>query len=68
MRTTKLVAQYLRSKKYTLQCIMIGTNLPKTVVYPSLGKNPRRALRADEFLAICAFVHVDPLIFAAKEE
>ena len=68
MNTTKLLSQYLRLKGYSLKSVKIGTGLPENTIYPALGKNSRRALRADEFLLICKFLQVDPMSFYPTEE
>lgn len=68
MNTTKLVSDYIKARGYSLKSIVIGTGLPETVIYPSLGRNPRRTLRVDEFFAICTFLQVEPMMFYQKNE
>lgn len=68
MQATELLAKLIRHRGISLKAIALGTGLPVGVVYPSLGKKPRRPLRVDEFFRICKFIQEDPLQFAPREE
>lgn len=63
MSATELLSQYIRDRGFSLKAISNATGLPPGVLYPSLGKTTRRVLRADEFLAVCAFLQVEPMLF-----
>jgi len=66
---TKNVSNYVKSKGINLSLMSRKTNIPYGVLIASLGENPRdRELRADEFLAICGFLEINPLDFAGKKE
>lgn len=70
MKATRKMANYIRSKGISIKFIADATNLTTGVLYPSLKIKTTgriRPLRVDEFLAICAFLEVDPFDFQEKE-
>lgn len=65
---TQNVSNYVKSKGINLSLMSRETNIPYGVLIASLGENQRnRALRADEFLAICGFLEINPIDFAEKK-
>ena len=68
MTTTQLLSDYIRNRGFSLKAISNATSLSTGVLYPSLGRTVRRALRADEFLLICVYLQVDPMKFYPKSE
>lgn len=59
-RTTHALSRHIKRKGISIAAIASGTGLKPGVLYPSLSGE--RPLRADEFLAICEFVGVDPML------
>lgn len=62
MNVTKKVAQYVESLGINLSVLSRQTGIPYMSLYKSMKES--RDLRADEFIAICAFLHVNPMDFA----
>ncbi len=64
---TEELAQYIREKGIRISAIIKATGLNDNALYASLGDRSRerwaRELRADEFLAVCAFIGVNPMDF-----
>lgn len=58
---TKNLVKYVEEKGISVAAISKNTGFSPGVLYPSF-KN-KRALRADEFLAICSFLEKNPLDF-----
>lgn len=63
MRATKALANYIKEKGIKISTIALKTGLSENVLYPSLGSGRGRKLSADEFLAVCVCLEVDPLQF-----
>lgn len=68
MNATKALAAYIKEKGISIKAIADVTELSEGVLYPSLGSGRGRELRADEFLAICVFLEVDPLRFCMAKK
>ena len=66
MTATKKLAEYLNRRGISIAAILKATGLSKQPLYMSLGSGRGRELRADEFLKICAFLEVDPMMFCPK--
>lgn len=62
MNVTKKVAQYVENLGINLSELSRQTGIPYMPLYKSMKES--RELRADEFTAICAFLHVNPMDFA----
>lgn len=60
---TESVSTYIKQKGISITAISDKTGLTYGAIYPSLCSNPVRKLRADELLAICDFLCVDPRDF-----
>lgn len=66
-RVTANVAKYVTEKGINIAKMARETQIPYQSLYVSLmGKNRNRELRADEFLRICQFLEIDPMMFADK--
>lgn len=63
MKATKALAAYIKEKGIKLSLIIQKTGLSENIIYPSLGSGRGRKLSADEFLAVCVCLEVDPLQF-----
>ena len=62
------VAKYVADKGISIKKISERTGIPYTSLYNSLMNTRRkRELRADEFMAVCIFIGVDPMLFADKD-
>ena len=59
---TKNVGKYIKSKGVAISKISSETGIKQGVLYPCFSG--RRSLRADEFLAVCAFLGVNPKSFS----
>ena len=68
MSATELLSKYIRERGFSLKAISNATGLAPGILYPSLGSNVRRPLRADEFLSICVFLQVEPMLFYPKND
>ena len=68
MNTTQLLSDYIRGRGFSQKAISNATGIPTSILYPSLARTVRRPLRADEFLAICIYLQVDPMSFYPTEE
>lgn len=69
MNATRKMASYIKAKGVSIRAIAAATKLSTGVLYPSLrlgSARSTRPLRVDEFLAICAFLEVDPLAFKTE--
>lgn len=45
------------------------TGVPYSALYSSLCDDEReRSLRDDEFIAVCSFLNVNPMVFAEEKE
>lgn len=58
---TSNLSDYIKDKGVSVAKISSATKIPAGVLYPSVQK--RRALRTDEFFAVCRFLEVDPKQF-----
>lgn len=65
MNATKKLAIFIKEKGISIRSISNATKLSESILYASLGSGRGRELRADEFLAICTFLEVDPMKFKA---
>ena len=63
---TNALSKYIKQRGISISAISAGTNIKPGILYPSLSGT--RPLRADEFLAICNFVGVNPQNFAPPTE
>lgn len=68
MKATKALAAYIKEKGIKLSLIIQKTGLSENIIYPSLGSGRGRKLSADEFLAVCVCLEVDPLQFYKDDE
>lgn len=68
MKATKALAAYIKEKGIKLSLIIQKTGLSENIIYPSLGSGRGRKLSADEFLAVCVCLEVDPLQFYKGDE
>lgn len=65
---TEKVAKYVADKGISIKKMSERTGIPYTSLYNSLMNTRRkRDLRADEFMAVCIFIGVDPMFFADKD-
>lgn len=65
---TLKVSDYIRKKGINLSKLSRDTGLPYMALYDSLLNTERnRDLRDEEFLEVCAFLSVDPRIFAEQK-
>ena len=60
---TVLLSQYIRQMGIQLTVISRHTGIPYGQLWASLAHQGTRKLRANEFLAICAFLTKDPMDF-----
>ena len=67
MNATKALAAFIKEKGISIKTLSEATKLSEGILYPSLGSGRGRELRADEFLAICVFLEVDPMRFRVLE-
>ena len=65
---TEKVAKYVADKGISIKKISERTGIPYNSLYNSLMNTRRkRELRADEFMAVCIFIGIDPMLFADKD-
>lgn len=62
---TKKLMEYATKKGVTIAAISKNTKISPGALYPS--SSGKRPLRADEFLAVCDFLGVDPRLFGAAD-
>lgn len=63
-RPTKNLSEYVRDKGINLSKMSRELNIPYVSLYDSLANESRdRDLRVGEFMDICHFLKVDPMIF-----
>lgn len=66
---TKNVATYVNEKGINISKMSRDTDIPYSALYTSLCDDEReRPLRADELLAVCSYLEVDPRKFATEEQ
>ncbi|KAI4438828.1 hypothetical protein FMM80_00165 [Schaedlerella arabinosiphila] len=66
---TKKVSNYVRKKGFNLSKMSRETGVPYSALYSSLCDDEReRSLRDDEFIAVCNFLNVNPMVFAEEKE
>lgn len=65
MTVEERIAEEVKKSGMKKIAICQKTGLKKGVVYPSLAG--KRELRAEEFLAICQLLHLDPMEMATGE-
>lgn len=69
MIVTKNVAKYVREIGINTCELARKIGAPYNSIYRSVGKDePTRELRADELIAICHVLRVNPMDFAAEQE
>lgn len=62
---TNRVSNYVRDKGINISKMARDTGISYTALYASLcDKSRNRSLRDDEFLIICAFLEINPRVFA----
>lgn len=65
---TKNVSSYVKEKGINISKMARDTQIPYSALYSSLCDDEReRELRADELLAICNYLEIDPRSFANKK-
>ena len=57
-KATNALSKYIKRRGISISAISAGTSIKPGSLYPSLSG--ARPLRADEFLAICHFVGINP--------
>lgn len=62
---TQKLAQYVKQRGIKISAISAGSGIGANAIYPSLSGN--RPMRADEFLAVCNYLAVDPMEFKADK-
>lgn len=62
-RSTQLLAKYIKDKGVSVATISRETGIPYGSLHFSVARE--RSLKADEFLAICGFLEIDPRRFLA---
>lgn len=63
--TTQKVSEYIKQKGLNLSDVSRNTHIPYMALYDSLfNKKRTRELRVNEFLALCKYLNVDPMIFS----
>ena len=61
---TKRVSEYIKHRRLNLSDMARQVNIPYSALYNSLFNEKRdRDLRVDEFLTVCKYLDVDPMIF-----
>ena len=61
---TKRVSEYIKHRRLNLSDMARHVNIPYSALYNSLFNEKRdRDLRVDEFLTVCKYLDVDPMIF-----
>ena len=61
---TKRVSEYIKHRRLNLSDMARQVNIPYSALYNSLFNEKRdRDLRVDEFLTVCTYLDVDPMIF-----
>ena len=66
---TSRVSSYIKTKGINLSKMARDTGLSYMALYDSLMNDERdRDLRDEEFLKVCAFLGVDPMDFAEREQ
>lgn len=69
MRVTKNIAAYVRKLGINTSELARKINAPYTAIYRSVGlENPTRELRADEMVAICQLLGVNPMQFDTEQD
>lgn len=60
---TQEIAKYVKEKGIAITVISEKTGIPYGVLHPCLSGKRKRKLRADEFLAVCNFLEIEPMKF-----
>lgn len=63
MIVTKRLADYINRNYSSISELSRETGIPYRMLYCSLGKNSKRALRVGEFFKICEVIGVNPMDF-----
>lgn len=64
---TILLGNYIVSRKISIYGLAETLHIPYRQLYKSLSVKRSRTLRASEFLAVCAFLKLDPFEFVEPE-
>lgn len=65
---TKNVSNYVKERGISVSQMARKTGIPYGALYDSLLHSERdRELRANELIAICNYIGVDPMFFADKD-
>ena len=67
MNSTQKVAKYVADKGIKISVLSEKTEISRNVLDNCFSEENTRELRADEFLSVCEFLGVDPLIFKKEE-
>lgn len=63
--TTQKVSEYIKQRELNLSDISRNTQIPYMALYDSLfNKKRARELRVNEFLVLCKYLDVNPMIFS----
>lgn len=65
MSVEKRIALEIKRRGMTIRAVSNMSGVPYSKLQPSLQE--RRELRAEEFLAICQLLHLDPMEMATGE-
>lgn len=68
MVVTRELSKYLDEKGISITALSKATGYTLNVLYPSLKKDGKRPLRADEYLNICKFIEVEPFRFLVTKK
>ena len=65
-QATKRLAQYVKRRGINIAMISAGTNIAAGDLYPSFSGI--RPMRADEFLAVCGYLGIDPMQLTQEDQ
>lgn len=65
---TKELYKRIKAKYIPISVICKETGLSPKAIYSSLTENAKRQLRADELLAVCDFLKIDPMELLEKKK
>lgn len=60
---TDLLGNYIKERKIAISNLAEKTGLKAQALYDSFDQEKPRQLRADEFMAICDFLEINPFDF-----
>jgi hypothetical protein len=61
-KATRLVSNYINKRGIKISAVSRGTGIPDGILRRCLSSQ-ERDFRADEFLSVCMFLEVDPMLF-----